>query len=87
MPDDLVSLAGDERHPLSARHGRAEILDEARDELSVVAERSQMDGPNRVGVAVPLHTNVHEASVVCDSLLARFERPVVASRVRLTGRG
>ncbi len=39
VADDLVSMLGHERKSLSVRHGFAEIVDEVRDFVAVIAKR------------------------------------------------
>ena len=54
MADQVAVLFGDEREPVAARDESTEVVDEVRHDLSVIAERRQMDGTNRISVALTL---------------------------------
>jgi hypothetical protein len=46
------------------RDGSAKVVDQIRDDASVLAERCQMHGPDTLSVALAFESNAHDASVV-----------------------
>jgi hypothetical protein len=64
VADDFVVLLRHQRESLAVRDGSAKVVDQIRDDASVLAERCQMHGPDTLSVALAFESNAHDASVV-----------------------
>ena len=63
MTDDLVSLVGNERDAFASGYGLAQVVDEVRDNLTVISERRQMHRADAGAVSSAFGTNLQGGRV------------------------
>ena len=80
MAHDLASAFGDERQPVAPRHGLAEIVDEVRDNVPVIAAKggSVHSRDGRL-VALLFESNVHEGERTHGPGMARVRASMAGS--------